>query len=241
MKSIFFHLTLLLCTLLTSAQTNQTDANGKKHGLWKGIYEGSNRPRYEGTFDHGKETGTFKYFDDTKEGKVVATREFRPDGSAYNIFFDQKGNKVSEGLLVNKLYEGDWKYYHEASKDVMTLEKYKSGKLNGIRTVYYKSGKVAETAEYKDGKRNGPYRKFAEDKDSTPLEEVTYLNGQVEGDAVYYNPDGTIASKGKYVNGEKKGTWEFYRDGKLFKKEKYPLNKKFIKTPRANESDVLGN
>ena len=29
----------------------------KKHGIWKGVYEESKRPRYEGTFEHGKEIG----------------------------------------------------------------------------------------------------------------------------------------------------------------------------------------
>ncbi len=27
---------------------NKFDENGKRHGLWKGIYEDSKRPRYEG-------------------------------------------------------------------------------------------------------------------------------------------------------------------------------------------------
>lgn len=230
---------LLLVAGFASGQTNQTDADGKKHGLWKGTYEGSKRPRYEGSFDHGKETGTFKFFDDTKAGKVIATREFKEDGSAYTTFFDQKGNKVSEGLIVNKKdYQGEWKYYHEASVQVMTLENYKNGKLDGTRTVYYKNGKVAETAEYKNGKKQGAYAKFTED--GKPLEEVTYLNDQVEGPAVYYDGDGSVASKGNYVNGAKKGTWEFYRGGKLVKTEKYPLKRKFEKIPRKKESEAYG-
>lgn len=228
---------ILLIAGVSSAQINQTDASGKRHGLWKGTYEGSGRPKYEGTFEHGKETGTFKFFDDTKAGSVIATREFRPDGSAWTTFFDQKKNKVSEGLVVNKKYEGEWKYYHEASAEVMTREFYKDGKLSGTRTVYYKSGAVAETAEYKDGKRHGKYRKLTED--GKPLEEVSFFNNLEEGPAVYYNPDGTVASKGNYVNGAKKGTWEFYRDGKLKKKEKYPLQRKFEKKARAKESDAM--
>ncbi|MGE4347578.1 MAG: hypothetical protein AB7D46_09215, partial [Flavobacteriaceae bacterium] len=38
---------------------NQFDENGRRHGLWKGFYETTKRPRYEGTFVHGKETGIF--------------------------------------------------------------------------------------------------------------------------------------------------------------------------------------
>src|SRR5690606_33934540 len=89
---------------------NKTDAAGKRHGLWKGTHEGSKRPRYEGTFDHGKEVGIFKFFDDTKAGTVIATRDFTAkDGSCYTTFFDQKGNKVSEGREFNRQREGEWK------------------------------------------------------------------------------------------------------------------------------------
>ena len=102
---------LLYSVSLFAQEINQIDANGKKHGIWKGVYEQSKRPRYEGTFDHGKEIGIFKFFDDTNAGTVIATRDFNSkDNSCYTIFYNQKGNKVSEGKLVNKLYVGEWKY-----------------------------------------------------------------------------------------------------------------------------------
>jgi antitoxin component YwqK of YwqJK toxin-antitoxin module len=41
------------------------------------------------------------------------------------FFYDQNKNKVSEGKVVNKLFEGQWKYYHQASKNIMTTENYK--------------------------------------------------------------------------------------------------------------------
>ena len=137
---------LLFLTSIAFAQDiNKLDGNGKKNGLWKGVYEASKRPRYEGNFEHGKETGMFKFFDDTKAGSVIATREFNAkDNSCYTIFYNQKKNKVSEGKVVNKQFDGEWKYFHEDSPAIMTLEPYVKGKLNGIRKVYYKSGKIAE-------------------------------------------------------------------------------------------------
>lgn len=233
MKPVFIVcLVFIIAAFPVMAQeTNKLDAQGKKHGLWKGVYDESQRPRYEGAFEHGKEVGTFKFFDDTKAGSVIATREFAPDGSAYTIFYDQKKNKVSEGRVVNRQYEGLWKYYHEASDKIMTTENYKNGKLDGKRTVYYKSGKLAEEASYVNGIKNGPYKKYADNDKLVVLEEVTYVNAKPEGPAIYRNPDGTIASKGNYVDGEKKGYWEFYEGGKLKKKEKYPVVKKFKKLP----------
>ena len=131
MRSILVFLISLICSVLhAQKEYNQLDAKGLKHGLWKGVYEESKRPRYQGTFDHGKEIGLFQFFDDTQKGDVIATREFNSkDNSAYTIFYDQNKNKVSEGKVVNKLFEGEWKYYHEDLSSIMTLELYVNGKL----------------------------------------------------------------------------------------------------------------
>jgi len=196
--------------------SNKVDAKGKKDGLWKGTYEVSKRPRYEGTFNHGKETGIFKFFDDTKKGDVIATRDFSAnDGSAYTIFYDQKKNKVSEGKVIGKNYEGEWKYYHKASTAVMTIENYKNGKLEGLRTVYYPNTKIAEEMTYKNGVKDGIYKKTA--VNGTLLEQSTYKNNEYNGDAVFYDSDGTIASKGKFLNGKKVGMWQFFTKGVLKK------------------------
>ena len=40
--------------LFSQTDSNKLDINGKKVGLWKGVYEDSKRPRYEGYFDHDK-------------------------------------------------------------------------------------------------------------------------------------------------------------------------------------------
>jgi antitoxin component YwqK of YwqJK toxin-antitoxin module len=39
------------------------------------------------------------------------------------------------------------------SKIVMTLENYKNGKLEGLRSVYYPSGKIAEEISYLNNKK----------------------------------------------------------------------------------------
>ncbi|MBO9585573.1 MAG: hypothetical protein J7574_15515 [Flavobacterium sp.] len=209
---------LLLATLFSNAQTdiNKTDATGKKDGLWKGTYAESKRPRYEGTFDHGKETGVFKFFDDTKKGDVIATRDFSAnDGSSYTIFFDQNKNKVSEGKEIGKVREGEWKYYHKASKVLMTVENYKNGKLEGLKTIYYPNGQTAEEMTYKNGLKEGPYKKIG--IDGTLLEESYFKNNEYNGETVFYDSDKSIASKGKFVNGKKAGMWQFYQKGKLVK------------------------
>jgi antitoxin component YwqK of YwqJK toxin-antitoxin module len=196
--------------------TNALDSNGKKDGLWKGVYTESKRPKYEGTFSHGKEVGLFKFFDDTKAGSLIATREFNADNLvAYTVFYDQKKNKVSEGKVVNRLFEGEWKYYHQASTVIMTLENYSKGKLEGLRSVFYINGKIAEEQFYKNNLKNGFYKKYAEN--GVILEESNYKNDKYDGLAVFKDPDDSIVSKGKFTNGKKAGAWQFYKKGKLVK------------------------
>ncbi|MFH6935168.1 toxin-antitoxin system YwqK family antitoxin [Flavobacterium sp. FlaQc-30] len=215
-KKIIVGLLFLSTCFLSAQDFNKNDANGKKDGVWKGVYEVSKRPRYEGTFSHGKETGVFKFFDDTKKGDVIATRDFTAnDGSSYTTFFDQSKNKVSEGKEVGKAHEGEWKYYHKASKVVMMLENYKNGKLEGMKLIYYPDSKIAEEMTYKNGSKDGVYKKYGQN--GKLLEQTTYKDNLYNGDAVFYDSDGAVASKGKFVNGKKAGMWQFYTNGKLLK------------------------
>lgn len=225
MKYLFF---LFFAISSFAQEANKLDANGKKHGLWKGIHEESKRPRYEGTFEHGIEVGTFKYFDDTKAGSLVATREFSEKGKvAYTIIYDPKKNIVSEGKTVNRVNEGIWKYYQRESKQLMTEENYVKGQLNGVRKVYFVDGAIAEETTYVNGKKEGPYKVYTEK--GMVMEEAVFKNNKYEGPAIYREPNGAVASKGNYKNGEKNGKWQFFVNGKLKKEEKYPKKVKFEK------------
>lgn len=232
---VFFY----LFTISVFAQEiNKLDDKGKKDGLWKGTYEVSKRPRYEGNFSHGKEVGLFKFFDDTAVGTVIATRDFSTkDNSCYTIFYNQKGSKVSEGKVVNKQYEGEWKYYHEDSQQVMTIENYINGKLDGLRTVFYPSGKIAEEMNYKVGKKNGTYKQYAEN--GMVLEESNYKNGEYDGMAIFRNAQNVVISKGNFVNGKKEGIWEIMNEkGKITKTNMSKLKqRKFVKKPITREQD----
>lgn len=215
-KQLLLSLSALLFLFNSQAQvdSNKLDDQGRKHGLWKGIYQESKRPRFEGVFNHGKESGVFKFFDDTKAMTVIATREFNDqNNAAYTKFFDQKGFTVSEGVVKNKLFEGLWKYYHHASTTVMSTENYREGKLEGVRLVYYLSGKIAEEINYKNNLKNGPYKKYAEN--GVVLEESIFKNDSYDGAAIFREANGAIASQGKFVNGQKMGIWQFFEKGKL--------------------------
>jgi len=219
-KFCFFKIVLLFffCqTVLSQNDFNKLDEKGNKHGLWKGIYKDTKNPKYEGTFEHGKEVGVFTFFDNTKTKRVIATREFNPkDNSAYTIIYDQLKNKVSEGKVVNKLSEGQWKYYHKASKVIMAAENYSKGKLEGLRSVFYPNGKIAEEINYKNDVKNGFYKRYTES--GIIIEESNYKNNEFDGLAIFRDPDdGNVVSRGKFVNGKKAGVWQFFEKGKLVK------------------------
>ncbi|MFT5964718.1 MAG: antitoxin component YwqK of YwqJK toxin-antitoxin module [Flavobacterium sp.] len=207
---------LLSQTLMSQVDFNKLDSKGGKQGPWKGFYEESKRSRYEGTFEHGKEIGKFYFFDDTKAKSIIATREFNTkDNSAYTTFFDQSNNKVSEGKVVNKLFEGTWRYYHQASQIVMTRENYKNGKLQGVRSVFYPSGKIAEETSYKQNLKEGVYKKYTEN--GIVLEETIFKNNEYNGLAIFKDADGNVVSTGQFVNGKKSGIWHFFEKAKQAK------------------------
>lgn len=219
-------LLLVNIAVFSQAASNKLDDKGNKNGLWKGVYQDTKNPKYEGTFEHGKEVGIFTFFDNTRTKIIIATREFNPkDNSAYTIFYDQLKNKVSEGKVVNKLYEGQWKYYHKASKTIMTIENYSKGNLEGLRSVFYTSGKIAEEMNYKNNLKNGPYKRYTES--GIIIEESNYKNDQFDNLATFRDPDdGNIVSKGKFINGKKSGIWQFFKKGKVVKEVNmsYPQN-----------------
>lgn len=207
---------------------NKLDENGKKNGLWKGFHQDSKRLRFEGNFEHGIEIGVFKFFDNTNENPIIATRTFSKNGTvAENVFMDQKGNIVSVGKTINKQNEGVWMYYHFESKEVKMIENYNKGKLNGVKKVFYKKNILAEESHYLEDVKNGLSRIFTEK--GIVIEEANFKNGEYHGLVIFREVNGKIASKGNFVNGAKKGKWQFFDNGKLKKEVMMPEKIKFRK------------
>lgn len=209
---------LVLINVSSFAQSiNQMNAEGKRHGAWKGTYEKSKKPRYEGTFDHGKETGTFKFFEDDKKSTLAATRTFAADGSCVTVFFDANGKKLSEGKEVNKQREGEWKFYDPKTDKVLSTEPYVNGKINGVRKVLFANGATAEEATYVNGVKEGAYKQYTEK--GIVLEESTYKNDKLHGPVTYRDAHGDIVSKGQFADNKKTGKWQFFEKGKKVKEE----------------------
>lgn len=193
-------LTLLSATTAIYAQNvNKTNVQGQREGTWIGYYANTNNIKYEGTFKNGKETGTFKFYADEPEKKIIATKEFKTDGSVYTIYYNGK-KKMSEGNYVNKQKEGVWKIYHVNGQTVMAEEPYKNDKLHGVKKIYYISGKLSEEIEYKNGIEDGISNQYAES--GAKIKETFYKNGTLHGKLTVRDANGKITDEAEYVNGK---------------------------------------
>ncbi len=215
-KYIYTFIFTIILTISFSQNTiNQLDEFGKRHGVWTKNFSDTNQKRYEGTFNHGKEIGTFKYYKLLKGKSVLsAIKEFNSTNTiALVTFFTSTKKVVSKGKMNGKLFVGEWIYYHKNSDAVMLIENYNNnGKLEGERKVFYKNGVTAEFANYKDGMLNGEARYFSEG--NKVLRIANYKNGLFHGLYKVFGPKGKIITKGEYKDDDKIGLWYYLKDGK---------------------------
>ena len=157
MRNRFLFFVFVCSVALGSAQDfNAFDAEGKRHGKWQKKYDNSDQLRYEGTFEHGKEIGEFKFYK-PKSGKIpTAVKFFSKNTDTINIkYFTKTGEVISKGNMIDRDRVGLWTYYHNGSSKVMMTEEYKKGKLNGEQQTYFENGQLTEKTSYVNGKREG--------------------------------------------------------------------------------------
>ena len=197
-------------TVFSQEKVNQLDAQGKRTGIWKKYYN-NKRIRYEGTFEAGKEVGTFKFYSEVSSNYPVIIKEFSSNSNIAKVsFYTVKGILLSKGEMNGKNRVGMWLYFHDDGKTLMSEENYENGVLNGSSTTYYKSGKVTETKFYKEGKLHGNLKRFS--SDGILLDDVFYEEGKLNGPAKYYNSKGKLILSGDYKDDLKVGEWVNFKD-----------------------------
>lgn len=215
-KIVIFTILTFFLTNVTAQDINQVDAKGERHGFWKKNFEDTDQTRYEGTFEHGKEVGTFKFYKlvDGKS-KLSATRNFLPNSNQIEVkFFASNGKLISEGMMNDKLFIGKWIYYHNKSKGILSTENYNdNGQLHGDKLVYYENGKLVEKSTYVNGDIDGISTWYSDN--GTVVKEFTYKNGLLHGPSKYYNAKGELLAEGSYKNDQKHGIWKYYENGKF--------------------------
>ncbi len=213
----------IFCAVTLGAQEsiNKMDAKGARHGLWRKFYPDTEQLRYEGTFEHGKEVGVFKFYCEECGNQPTATRTFNTkDNSVLVQYFTIKGKLVSEGKLVDREREGEWISYHKNSSQIMSKEFYKNGKLQGKQTTYYPDGTITEEIYYEQGLKEGENIYYS--PEGVIIKKLQYRDDMLQGAALYYDAFGNIVVEGFYKDDKKHGLWKYYKNGKLELEETYP-------------------
>jgi len=213
MKKILFACCLLVIYIsFATAQTvpNQTDANGKKQGLWE---EKSPAGSSKGAFINDQKDGCWTSY--SSDGKLTRIENFNKgirDGITVDI--DPRGYLVGETYYVNNLIEGTAKKFFYGSNPASLID-YVHGKINGKKKIYYENsaGKLLEESEYKDDIKNGPSNFYTMNGD--PIAEYTYVNNMLQGVQKSYYPGKKIMSEQEFKDNVENGFYkEYYENGK---------------------------
>ena len=204
-------------------ETNSFDENGQRHGVWQKYFEGTKQLRYTGSFDHGKEVGTFKFYDKSG-GHPTAIKRYTNGSDLLDVlFYTKSGNLISQGKMRGRNKEGEWLYYHKNGSSIMSRENYTNNKIQGTRIVYFENGTKAQETQYVNGLRQGNDIHFNET--GVILKEYVYKEDILEGSVNLYNSDGSLLRQGQYKANRKHGIWKYYVNGKVEKTVKFPQNK----------------
>ena len=219
-KQPLIYFVFLFITGNYTAQINEKDKNGLRNGPWKVNFEGTNKPKFEGTFRHGKEVGFFKFYKRGFYEHPAAIMNFKDDSDSVSVtYYTQTGKPISKGVLINRQREGKWLYFHEKTDSIMMEEHYERDKLQGQQITYYPDGQIAEKTFYDSGQKHGESLIFA--KNGQITKRLNYDSGELHGPAAYFNPQGEKIMEGNYSSGRKTGLWKYYSEGKLEREENH--------------------
>ena len=199
---------LLLCIAFGALQAqekiNQTDSQGRKHGVWKKYYE-NEQLRYEGRFEHGVEVDTFKFY--FEDGNLRAKNFFRGKGVVYSWQYGGESQLAAEGLYIGTRRDSTWTFY-DIDANVLSRESYKNDLKDGESVTYFDNGKKAEILHYQKGKRQGEWRQNYES--GKPKAKGVYVNDMLEGEVTYFHPNGKPRMKGHFRKGKMHGIWYYF-------------------------------
>lgn len=211
---VYFYCLAFIIPFLSLAQTNQKDAQGKRHGVWQKKFE-NGKLRYEGQFEHGIEVGEFKHYFDNGDLKVVNV--FRGKTRvAYSRLYGGREKLAAEGLYIKGKRDSVWTFY-DADGNVISREEYKVDLKEGKSYSYYKNEKIAEMTTFTKDLKDGEWKQFYED--GRPKSKGQYSSNKLTGQVIYYNEQGRVRAKGNYVRGLMDGNWYIF-DENMKVKEK---------------------
>jgi antitoxin component YwqK of YwqJK toxin-antitoxin module len=232
---LVIYITFFSMSFTQAQQINQYDDNGKQHGKWVRYYPQSQVKRYEGQFNAGVPVGEFLYY--YESGKLQTKAQYEKNGTVcYTTSYYGNGEKIAEGIYVNKLKDGEWKYY-DGSDNVIAIEHFVNGKKHGASLTYLPGGQLIEEKTYVNGKAQGVWKRFY--RSGKPHFEGGLLNDHWHGQFVFFNVDGKKIATGAYQKSVKEGDWSFYDEkGLLIKVETYQNGRVVSKKVFQKDKDI---
>jgi Uncharacterized protein conserved in bacteria len=202
--------------LLAQNKINQTDANGKKQGIWvKKDFEG--KLIYQATFKDDKPVGEMKRFH--PNGVVKAILNFAEGTNESDArLFDEKGKLIAQGKYDGQKKTGEWKYLIDGK--VVATENFLDGQKVGIAKRFYKTGEILEESNWTNNLMDGLYKSYFQD--GKVFLECMYSLGKRNGPFKTWFPDGTPELIAAYASDEKDKDWKYFDEqGNLLYTLKY--------------------
>lgn len=209
------------------------DAKGKLDGAYT-IWRDKKIPRVQGTYDHGKRTGTWSWFDRNnnkeREGDFV-------DGKKTGAWFEWTENKLtSSGTFTDGKPDGEFLSMDKNGTELGrfeihdgtgTMEAYYpnkkvasethmiAGAMDGVYRELTQRGKVVVEGRYASDKKHGWWREW-DDLGAAGLQlrlEQHWRWGKLDG-AVKKYEGGKLISEASFKSGKAEGPYTELRDGK---------------------------
>jgi len=215
--------------------------NDQKQGITEVFYT-NGKLQSVTPFDEGREKGTGYAFDE--QGMVVSMLTYKSGvlvkEQQINRFDDNKLKKAmwmsfypnmqtkDEGLYVNDLKHGYWKYY-KPDGNLIRIEKWVHGvlvedateiaKIDVRREIDPKTGKLVSMGGYRNGKKEGVHREY--NNDGVVIGSKIYKEGRLLAEGIYdeqarkqelwkyFYETGELKETGRYKDGKRIGTWRF--------------------------------
>jgi len=206
------------------------DTKGRLDGTYA-IWRDRKTPRVQGTYDHGKRTGTWTWTDKNnkkeREGDYDAGQkrglwsewvddklffqgtftDGKPDGDF--VYYDTKtGNELGRFSITDGT--GTMLTYH-VNKNVATKTQMVKGLMDGKYEELSPRGKTVVDGRYSGDKKHGVWRELSEL--GVPTLEQHWKRGKLDG-AWKKFVDGKLAVESTYKDGLADGAYVEYRNGK---------------------------
>lgn len=217
--------------ILTATNVLAQNSSPVKEGEYTKYYT-SGKIKYTGQFKDSKPFGVFKYYFET--GEIQSVLDHISENEVKAVHYYQTGEKMAEGVYLNRKKQGIWKTY--GAKEVLVEEgNYISGKKYEKWKTFYPDGKLSQELFFKNDLEEGPFKKYFEN--GKLMQEGTYTSGYRQGKTTYYYPDGTLNAKGQYEKDTRDGVWTYFDEkGNEFRKIEFDKGRRL--TPLFEDEEI---